>query len=876
MRQIIIIILLICAMAETATAQRITRNFQNVSMSDALKYIQQQTGNHKIVFIYNELEDFTITTNVKNKPVPDAIRQIIGFYPIQMILGDSNDIYVECINKTEHHLKGLVVDENNLPLPYANVTLLNPADSTMVGGGVTNESGRFVIPIENGKVIARITYVGYKTEHRLCSRDNVGTIKMQPDATRLNGVVVSASAARLKQEPGKFIYKPSPSEVVGIDSYELLRYAPLVCVENNIVSILGKGTSTIYINGRKPLMNNVSLMEMLRSVPADRIDKIEIIMSPNSSYKASTTGGIVNIVMKKNPNEGLTGSASVGATYLGEKITPRASLYLGYSKNKFNASANLSYLYYNSQTEKETTYNYRDSYTDILNSSNSLTTGHFLNGNISLSYDLTKRSTLGTSFYIGGSESNSKSTTVSSNYLRGTIDKYSKSYAETENPYRKPQMSIVAYYHLKTDDKGSNLDVSANYSSSVNASLGSMEYACGVESREVVPYSLFKQNTTVDSYGYEFKGSYNHSFNDGSALESGYEFDASHLSNDFVRLDHDGKEYVKNEGSSNLFEYDEKVNALYMTYDKKWSNVISTTLGLRAENTRVKGHQVSSNEKFNRNYWNFFPRLSLLVDLANGNHRIALDLSRSIVRPFYNYLNPFKIWTSENTYSMGNIYLKPMIYSDMNLSYRFLGDYMIGASYSYGSDAFSEYRFLAENNTTVSSVANYGNEQSFSLYCNVEKVFFNGIWRMSLNATAVYDRDQGTIDSQDVSYKIWGGEAGIRNFFNLSSRGGIRATLSYNYYTPFKGVLRIGHHKHLLSASFSKEFKFGGTISVDAFNLLNYRPAYHYNTESYAYREKPQTNNISLQIRYTQKFGQSRVRGAQNRSDTNYSRRFKK
>ena len=870
------IIFLVCCMTiVSAQAQRVTRNYRDVSIADALRQLAEESRDYTIYFLYNELEDFTITTHVKNKPVPEAIRQMIGFYPIQMTQGEKGEIYVECIHKTEHHLKGMVVDENNLPLPYANVTLLNPADSTMVGGGVTNESGRFVIPNDLGKVIARITYVGYKTAYRLCSRDNIGTIKMQPDSRRLNGVVVAVSAPRLKQEPGKFIYKPSPSEVAGIDSYELLRYAPLVSVENSTVSILGKGTSTVYINGRKPVMSNASLMEMLRSLPADKIEKIEIIMSPNSSYKASTTGGIVNIVMKKNPNQGLTGSASVSATYLGERITPRASLYLGYSKNKFNASANLSYLYYNSQTEKETTYNYRDSYTDILNSSNSLTTGHFLNGNISISYDLTKRSTLGTSFHIGGSESNSKSTTVSSNYLRGTIDKYSKSYAETENPYRKPQMSIVAYYHLKTDDKGSNLDVSANYSSSVNATMGTMEYASGVDSHELVPYSLFQQNTTVDSYGYEFKADYSHSFHDGTSLKSGYEFDASHLSNDFVRYDHNGNEYVKNESSSNLFIYDEKVNALYITYNRKWSNVISTTLGLRAENTNVKGNQVSSNERFNRNYWNLFPQLSLLVDLANGNHSISLDLSRSIVRPFYNYLNPFKIWTSENTYSMGNIYLKPMIYSDMNLSYRFLGDYMIGASYSYGSDSFSEYRFLAENNTTVSSVANYGNEQSFSLYCNVEKVFFNGIWRMSLNATAVYDRDQGTIDGQDVSYKIWGGEAGIRNIFKISSSG-IRATLSYNYYTPLRGISRVGHHKHLLSASFSKEFKFGGTISVDAFNLLNYRPAYHYNTESYAYREKPKYNNISLQIRYTQKFGQSRVRGAQNRSNTNHLGRFKK
>lgn len=775
-------------------------------------------------------------------------------------------------------LQGSVLDRNGEAVVGAVVSCIALPDSTVVGCSVVNENGAFQIKMTeklHENILLEVSCLGYEKSYIKPSGDGL-IITLEESATRLQEVVVTASAARLKQEPGKLIYKPSPSEVVSIDSYELLRYAPLICVENNTVSILGKGTSTIYINGRKPVMDNASLMEMLRSLPADKIEKIEIIMSPNSSHKASTTGGIVNIVMKKNPNEGLTGSASVSATYLGERITPRASLYLGYSKNKLNASANLSYKYYNSQDEKETTYNYKESYTNILNSTNSQTNGHFLNGNISLSYDLTKRSTMGASFHIGGSESNSKSTTISSNFLRGTIDKYSKSYSETENPFQKPEMSIVAYYNLKTDDKGSNLDVSANYSSSVNATFGSMEYASGVDSHELIPYSLFQQNTTVDSYGYEFKGSYSHSFNDGSSLKSGYEFDASHFSDDFVRNDYNGKEYVKNEDSSNLFEYDEKLNALYFTYDREWSDVISTTLGLRAENTNIKGNQVSSNEKFNRNYWNFFPQLDLLVDLANGKHSIALDLSRSIVRPFYNYLNPFKIWTSENTYSMGNIHLKPMIYSDVNLRYRFLGDYIIGASYSYGSDSFSEYRFLAENNTTVSSVANFGNEQSLSFYCNAEKVFFNGVWRMSLNAAADYDRNQGTIDGQDVSYKTWTGEAGIRNFFNISSKSGIRATLSYNYYTPSKGILKVGHHKHLLNASVSKEFKFGGSISVDAFNLLNYRPAYYYNTESYSYRDKPKTNNISLQIRYTQRFGQSRVRGAQNRSDTNYWGRFKK
>ena len=251
-------------------------------MSDALKYIQQQTGNHKIVFIYNELEDFTVTTHVKNKPVPDAIRQIIGFYPIQMILGDNNDIYVECIHKTEHpdairqiigfypiqmilgdnndiyvecihktehHLKGLVVDENNLPLPYANVTLLNPADSTMVGGGVTNESGRFVIPNDHGKVIARITYVGYKTEYRLCARDNVGTIKMQPDNYTLDGVTVKGSKRLMRPTDRGLLANVQGTVLEQFGSVtEMLSHLPLMMGDGTIA---GHGKPEIYINNKK-------------------------------------------------------------------------------------------------------------------------------------------------------------------------------------------------------------------------------------------------------------------------------------------------------------------------------------------------------------------------------------------------------------------------------------------------------------------------------------------------------------------------------------------------------------------------------------------------------------------------------------------------
>lgn len=795
---------------------------------------------------------------------------------VLMIL--SSTLVVNAQSLDHNVLHGRVLDSQGKAVLGAVVSCFAPTDSTVIGYCVVNEDGAFQMSvakktIEN--ICVEVSCLGFEKSYVKPSSDSI-LVVLKESSTRLHEVAIIASAPRLQQKPGKYIYIPNPSEIEGIDSYELLRYTPLVSIDNNTVSILGKGTSSVYINGRKPVMDRASIMDMLRSIPADKIEKIEIITSPNSSHKASTKGGILNVVMKKNPYEGLTGSASVGATYLGDRLSPRSSLYLGYSKNKFNASANMSYLYYNTQNEKESTYNYKYSNTDIFNSANSQNTGHFLNGNISLSYDITKRSTMGASFHIGGSKSNSRSTTASFNYHNGSLGKYSMSCAETQNPFKRPEVSAVAYYNLKTDEKGSYLDVSANYSSSLNASLGSMEYASGADAESLIPYSLFQQNTTVDSYGYEWKGSYNHAFADGSSLESGYEFDASHLSNDYVRKDHDGDQYVRNEGSSNIFEYDEKVNALYLSYDKAWNDVINTTLGVRAEQTKISGNQVSSNERFTRNYWRFFPQISVLVDLADGLHSLSLDVSRSIVRPFYNDLNPFKIWTSENTYSMGNIHLKPMIYSDVDFSYTFLDDYILGASYSYGSDAFGEYCFHADGNNTVSSVANFGNEQSLSLYGNVEKMLFEGRWRMSLNVEADYERIEGSIDVTDVGYTDWLWTAGIRNVFKVSSKRGIRATLSYNYYSPSRGILKVGHHKHLLGLSMNKNFKFGGSISINAMNLMNYRPAYHYNSASYSYKDNPKTNNISFEIRFTQKFGKSRVRGADNRSETNHLGRFKR
>ena len=293
MRRLLTIAVLLCGLVNSTTwAQRITHNFQNVSMSDALKYVQQQTSKHKIIFIYNELEDFTVTTHVKNKPVADAIRQIIGFYPIRMILGEQNEIYVECVHKTEHHLKGMVVDENNQPLPYANVTLLSPADSTMVGGGVTNESGRFVIPNDHGKVIARITYVGYKTTHRLCVRDNVGTIQMRPAEYIINGVTVEGT--RIMNYVDKSVHTFTIEQISQArNARDLLEH-----VEDLKIDLVSNKIQRMDGGSVKILINGIAASDIdLKGIPANKISRVEYYNIPPARY--ADAGTLINVITKR-------------------------------------------------------------------------------------------------------------------------------------------------------------------------------------------------------------------------------------------------------------------------------------------------------------------------------------------------------------------------------------------------------------------------------------------------------------------------------------------------------------------------------------------------------------------------------------------------
>ncbi len=291
MKRLSVIILLLCALVLPMAAQQIVRNYHDRSMSDVLIDLSKASARYKISFIYNELEDFTVTQNVNTTNVPDAIRKVISYYPMKMTVGDSL-ITVECTIKSERKLIGRLTDNHGLPVEFANIQLLHPQDSTFLCGGVSNANGDFVIPCDQRQAIMKVSFVGYKTVCRLVNIGRIGNVRMQTDSYQLKKVVVKGS---LRTDHGDHAtYAFSDEQIKNArHSQDLLAALPGIYTDpmtGKTASMVGK---TIKI-----LINNVPMTSEndLKAIAANKIKKVEYYEDPPARY--GDVGILMNIITR--------------------------------------------------------------------------------------------------------------------------------------------------------------------------------------------------------------------------------------------------------------------------------------------------------------------------------------------------------------------------------------------------------------------------------------------------------------------------------------------------------------------------------------------------------------------------------------------------
>ncbi|HYG40577.1 MAG TPA: TonB-dependent receptor [Cytophagales bacterium] len=251
-------------------------------------------------------------------------------------------------------VSGEIVDPNNKPLAYSTVMLLKASDSSLVKGEVTNEEGKFALEsIPYGKYILSSSLIGYQkyfskeislTESK--PEIKLPGIRMSEETQNLKEVTIIGQKPFIEQKIDKTVVNVENSIVAtGGTALEVLQRSPGVMVDNDDrISLRGKQGVIIMIDGKPSNLSAADAANMLRNMPSNSIEQIELITNPSAKYEAAGNAGIINIKLKKNKKAGMNGSVNAGTGY-GRFEKYNAGADLNYRDSKFNLFANYNYSY---------------------------------------------------------------------------------------------------------------------------------------------------------------------------------------------------------------------------------------------------------------------------------------------------------------------------------------------------------------------------------------------------------------------------------------------------------------------------------------------------------------------------------------------------
>ena len=635
-------ILLLCAFVSVASAQKVTCNFQDITLSDALKYIQTQTTDYDITFIYDELEDFRVTTLIQNKSIPDAIVQIVGFYPVRVVKSGAHEIYLECTHKTDRHLKGTIIDEKGLPVAYANIAILNPSDSTLLCGGVSNESGYFAIPLEQERVLARISYVGYKTIYKLCYNENIGRIRLYPDNYTINGVVIQGERPKAVLQGNSLVMNVEGTLMERMGTAEdVLTRVPMIAKRGEGFEILGKGTPLIYLNNRK-----LTDLNELRNIQSDFIRSVEVIQNPGARYDASVNAVII-IRTKRVAGEGL-GVELSSWSRCGRGYANNERINLTYRTGGLELFANLfgAYNRRKSSGEFEQTI-FADTLWVINNKQKNNVRNPFLEGRFGFNYQINDNHSFG-GFYQNTYD-----------YVK-TRSEYEDDLLADGNPYDHLQNSSV-----KRNKNAPNHQVNLYYTGKVgqlsivfNADYTSRKQHSTNQQQELSnEYEDRDVNTESQTRSKMFaeKLFVTHPLWKGQ-IEIGEEY-----TNTRWRSSFDNQEgYIANSDN----EQHESNIAPFMELRQRLGR-FQLSAGLRYEH--VKSEYFVSGQRRDeqcRTYDDIFPSAS--VSTSVKNLQLSFSYAKRTSRPAYWLLSSDVTYENRLNRQTGNPYLKPIKYHNLN------------------------------------------------------------------------------------------------------------------------------------------------------------------------------------------------------------------
>ncbi|HEX8427298.1 TonB-dependent receptor domain-containing protein [Hymenobacter sp.] len=625
-------------------------------------------------------------------------------------------------------LTGTVVDATTQkPVEYATVTLLPATGATPVAGSTCDAQGKFELKqVPAGSFRLQISFVGYTSRTETVTVNTqataLGVLALTASAQKLGEVTVTGQRALVETKPDRLVYNAEQDATnAGGTAADILRKTPMVNVDNDgNVQLRGTSNVRILINNKPSAILSGNLAEALKQIPADQIKAIEVVTAPSAKYDAEGSGGVINIVLKKNSLQGTNGSLGASTGNRNQGINGALNVRRG----KFGVNTKLSgfknqYPYKSSTTRTDLTP-LGEGRLEQNSTSRNVGQGGF--GQVEFTYDPSPLH----SFTLSGNGNSYQSRSpqnlftqydgpdaleLDTLYSRDILQQYGNRNYDVNAGYTRTfgeaqprrEWSVLAQHTRSRNNQNYRLD---QYNGA-DVLTGPLEY----QERSL---NLARNLETT------LQTDYTHPFRDSTTLESGAKLIRRSVSSDYsldTLLLREQSDFARSPLRSNAFDYQQNVLAAYSTYNFSGGKKYAFSLGTRLERTAIEGRFQGENGRFSNNYLNVLPNISATRTLKKPGQTLRLSYSRRIQRPQIYYLNPYVNQSTPNSISYGNPNLSPEITDVFELSYGTFGEKTsLNASTYVRRTGNSIEEFNTYNEELARTESTYGNIATNTTY----------------------------------------------------------------------------------------------------------------------------------------------------------------
>lgn len=786
-------------------------------------------------------------------------------------------------------ITGKVIDaEENYPLEYATISFIKTGENTVITGGITDIDGKFNIEVMAGTYDIKIEYISYKpktyTGKLLDKTIDLGTVGLSLNLEALDTIEIIAERTTAEIKLDKKIYTIGKDLTVrGGTVSDVLDNVPSVSVDvEGNVALRGNDDVRILINGKPSGLVGLNSTEALRQLPAEAIERVEVITSPSARYDAEGTAGILNIILRRSKLQGLNGAVTINGGY----------------PTQAGISGNLNYRTGDFNFFNTTSYNYREIPGNAFSNSVFIPSGDRLeetrsfdrirkgiNSNFGVEWYITDSASLITSIQYRDSNNEQESINNIIEFENSTNTTTFRNRFDPEFEEDKTLQYTINFDKQFGDNTDHRFTANFQYESSSELETSLIQQD-GIEVEDVTTDEnqdrIFLQSDYVLPVG------------EVSQFEFGYQGRFLTLDTDYEVSFRDNETGVfeLSTGLSNNLIYREYVNGVYSQFGSKIKSKFSYLLGLRMEETRITIDQQTSNQFDRKNYISFFPTVNLAYEISEDEN-VTLGYNRRIRRPRSRFINPFPSRSSATNLFQGNPDLDPSFSNTFDLGYynRFSKKVTLNTSlyYQRTTDSFNFINkgtndfFIFETNQIINiNDPNFDQlNQDFDLIQIIRRTPVNlatndryGFeftltykptknWNINGNFNMFQSITRGFFEGTDFGAENFSWFARINNKYTLP--GNIDWQTRINYRGPSEDAQNVNKGIFSTDLAFSKDlFKERASIAINVSDLFNSRkrrtetttPTFNSESE-FQWRER--TFNVSFTYRFNQQKNNERT-----------------